>query len=323
MPVAFYDPTNPRTREFVWELIEAQLPRPRASASSGWTRASRSSTPAHPANLVLPRRARRGGRQHLPARQRPPLRRGHGRRTARTPDGPAVPLRLGRARRSIGAAVWSGDIPATWDSLRQQVRAGLNIAIAGIPWWTTDIGGFHGGDPRDPAYQRADRPLVPVRRVLPAVPAARRPRAAHAHRLRHDRRPERGVVLRRRGLRAIIADVMRLRERLRPYLHEQMRRGVADTGCRRCGRCSSTSPTTRAPGTVEDEFMFGPDMLVAPVLEPGARDPRCLPARGRRLDQRGNGEATCRGAHRSECRFPLSASPSSPARDAEVLDVVR
>src|SRR6185437_3884856 len=53
----------------------------------------------------------------------------------------------------FGAAVWSGDIPATWESLRQQVRAGLNIAVSGIPWWTTDIGGFHGGDPRDPAYQ--------------------------------------------------------------------------------------------------------------------------------------------------------------------------
>ena len=52
-----------------------------------------------------------------------------------------------------GAAVWSGDIPATWESLRLQVRAGLSIAISGIPWWTTDIGGFHGGDPSDPAYQ--------------------------------------------------------------------------------------------------------------------------------------------------------------------------
>ena len=46
-----------------------------------------------------------------------------------------------------GAVVWSGDIPSTFESLQIQVRAGLNIGLSGIPWWTTDIGGFFGGDP--------------------------------------------------------------------------------------------------------------------------------------------------------------------------------
>lgn len=27
------------------------------------------------------------------------------------------------------------------------------MGLAGIPWWTTDIGGFHGGDPKDPKFQ--------------------------------------------------------------------------------------------------------------------------------------------------------------------------
>ena len=44
-----------------------------------------------------------------------------------------------------GAAVWSGDIKADFESLAQQVRAGLSMAVSGIPWWTTDIGGFQGG----------------------------------------------------------------------------------------------------------------------------------------------------------------------------------
>ena len=38
--------------------------------------------------------------------------------------------------------VWSGDVKSNWTALRDQVVAGLNIGIAGIPWWTTDIGGF-------------------------------------------------------------------------------------------------------------------------------------------------------------------------------------
>ena len=46
-----------------------------------------------------------------------------------------------------GAALWSGDIPADFATLRAQVRAGLNVAISGLPWWTTDIGGFQGEIP--------------------------------------------------------------------------------------------------------------------------------------------------------------------------------
>jgi alpha-D-xyloside xylohydrolase len=52
-----------------------------------------------------------------------------------------------------GALVWSGDIASSFESFRNQFAAGLNMAMAGIPWWTTDIGGFHGGDPNDPAFQ--------------------------------------------------------------------------------------------------------------------------------------------------------------------------
>lgn len=40
------------------------------------------------------------------------------------------------------AASWSGDVSADWSTLRAQIPAGLNMALSGIPWWTTDIGGF-------------------------------------------------------------------------------------------------------------------------------------------------------------------------------------
>ena len=50
------------------------------------------------------------------------------------------------------ALVWSGDVPSTFESFRDQVAAGLNMGIAGIPWWTADIGGFMGGNVQDPAF---------------------------------------------------------------------------------------------------------------------------------------------------------------------------
>ena len=42
----------------------------------------------------------------------------------------------------FGTSIWSGDIYASWDVLKKQLVAGLNICMTGIPYWTTDIGGF-------------------------------------------------------------------------------------------------------------------------------------------------------------------------------------
>ncbi|MBO6137549.1 MAG: DUF5110 domain-containing protein [Lachnospiraceae bacterium] len=41
-----------------------------------------------------------------------------------------------------GTMLWSGDVSASWDTLRKQVVEGLNMAFSGMPWWTLDIGGF-------------------------------------------------------------------------------------------------------------------------------------------------------------------------------------
>ena len=52
-----------------------------------------------------------------------------------------------------GVTAWSGDINSDWLSFRRQVPAGLNFAVSGIPYWTTDIGGFVFGSPTDPAFR--------------------------------------------------------------------------------------------------------------------------------------------------------------------------
>ena len=52
-----------------------------------------------------------------------------------------------------GALVWSGDIMSDWTYFKRQVCAGLSMGAAGIPWWTTDIGGFHGGWPEKPEFR--------------------------------------------------------------------------------------------------------------------------------------------------------------------------
>jgi len=45
-------------------------------------------------------------------------------------------------QQKYGMINWSGDIGGTWDTYKRQIVAGLNYTITGMPYWTTDIGGF-------------------------------------------------------------------------------------------------------------------------------------------------------------------------------------
>ena len=53
----------------------------------------------------------------------------------------------------VVAVLWSGDIGSTMPVLRSQVNIGLSAQTSGIPWWTTDVGGYAGGHSQDPQYQ--------------------------------------------------------------------------------------------------------------------------------------------------------------------------
>lgn len=52
-----------------------------------------------------------------------------------------------------GNVVWSGDVPSTFEAFADQLQCGLNMGLAGIPWWTTDIGGFMTEDVNDPDFR--------------------------------------------------------------------------------------------------------------------------------------------------------------------------
>ncbi len=53
-----------------------------------------------------------------------------------------------------GNVVWSGDVPSTFEAFYDQVQCGLNMGMAGIAWWTTDIGGFMTDDVNDPDFRQ-------------------------------------------------------------------------------------------------------------------------------------------------------------------------
>ena len=176
-----------------------------------------------------------------------------------------------------GALVWSGDIDSTFDSFQRQLRAGLSMAVAGIPWWTTDIGGFHGGDIRDPEFHEllmrwfAFGCFSPVFRL-------------HGYRypmtgidgyeeLEMDcpaPGAENEVWSYGEDCFKIMKKYLLLRERLRPYIREQMDI-TTKTGMPIMRPLFMDFDDDEKAWDIDDEYMFGSDILVCPVIEKGAQ----------------------------------------------------
>jgi len=183
-------------------------------------------------------------------------------------------ITLGRAgfagSQRYGAAIWSGDIHSTWEDLQQQVRAGLNIGLSGIPWWTTDIGGFFGGEVTTPYFQELIVRWFQYGAFCPLFRLHGWRNSSLAHPESSD--PTRGGPneVWSFGDRAygIIKELLALRERLRPYIMEQMK--LASTkGTPPMRPLFFDFPADKKCAAVDDQFLFGADLLVAPILNPG------------------------------------------------------
>ena len=166
-----------------------------------------------------------------------------------------------------GAAVWNGDIPSTWESLGDSLRAGLNIMMSGIPWWTTDIGGFMGADPKDPEYAELLVRWFQYGVFCPLfrLHGVREPMRADVHSGADNELWSYGEETYR-----ILRDILFLRERLRPYVMEQMR-VASERGTPPMRPVFFDFQHDAHTADIEDQFLFGPDLLVCPVLEKGAR----------------------------------------------------
>lgn len=174
-----------------------------------------------------------------------------------------------------GALVWSGDIHSSFASLRNQMAAGLNMGMAGIPWWTTDIGGFHGGNPKDPAFREL---LIRWFEYGTFCPVMR----LHGYRepLKNPMGTEGGAACVSGADNEVwsfgdeayeICKVyLGLRESLKPYITELME-AAHERGTPVMRPLFYDFPEDKNAWEVEDQYMFGPDMMVAPVLYAGMR----------------------------------------------------
>ncbi|WP_461224644.1 glycoside hydrolase family 31 protein [Lacticaseibacillus suihuaensis] len=173
-----------------------------------------------------------------------------------------------------GALVWSGDVHSTWQDLRNQMVAGLQMGIAGIPWWTTDIGGFHGGQAASPAFQELlirwfqYGAFCPVMRIH----RARQP-FSKVYKASGEETEGEGAANEiwsfGEANYAIMKKFILIREKLRPYSRQVMHEAHTQ-GLPVIRPLFMAFPADAAAWDVADEYLYGPDILVAPVTTPGS-----------------------------------------------------
>jgi alpha-D-xyloside xylohydrolase len=171
---------------------------------------------------------------------------------------------LGQQRNS--ATSWSGDIAPTFDSLRRQIPAGLNFSMSGLPYWTTDIGGFQGGNPDDPAYQEIYVRWFQYGTFCPIF-------RTHGVRKANE--------LWSYGSRAqeILTSYDKLRYRLLPYIYSVAWKTTSE-GYTPMRALVMDFPSDRNVLDIPDQFLFGPALLISPVTKAGADSRNVyLPAR--------------------------------------------
>ncbi|QCR37265.1 TIM-barrel domain-containing protein [Nissabacter sp. SGAir0207] len=227
-----------------------------------------------------------------------------------------------------GVLAWSGDVHSSFVSLRNQLAAGLNMGMAGIPWWTTDIGGFQGGHVEDPAFQELLLRwfqwgiFCPVMRLHgyrePHV-APEKAYGADGAQQCNSGAPNEVWSYGEQNL-AIMTAGLQLREKLRPYIGRQM--DVAHQHNDPIMRpLFFDFPQEAESWQVEDQYMFGPDILVAPILEEGVRQRRVwLPAGASWQDLHGE---TYPGGNWVEADAPIEAIPVFLRQGAAVIDELR
>lgn len=175
-----------------------------------------------------------------------------------------------------GALVWSGDIHSSFESFRNQFAAGLHMGIAGIPWWTTDIGGFHGGDPSDEDFREVFARWFQYGAFCPVMRlhGDREPHSAPMSNVGGGRMPSGGpneVWSYGETLYEMCKKYMLLRESLRPYITELMK-AAHEKGTPVMRPMFYDFPAESACWDCDAQYMFGPDVLVAPVMEKGQRE---------------------------------------------------
>jgi alpha-glucosidase (family GH31 glycosyl hydrolase) len=176
--------------------------------------------------------------------------------------------------------LWSGDVYSTWETLKVHVPIAVNTGLTGIPWWGTDIGGFvptkeYTGELHVRWFQFGA--FCPLFRAHGRTWHLRLPWGWNTGQLGHNEisnytggaaNPDLSE-LRNAEVEPICKKYLELRYRLMPYLYSAVRE-THETGLPVMRALWLHYPDDATAVLRGDEYLWGRDMLVAPVVEKGA-----------------------------------------------------
>ena len=174
---------------------------------------------------------------------------------------PMILTRCGFAgMQRYGSAMWSGDVGNDWDTFRRQIVAGLGVQAAGLPWWTYDAGGFFR-----PFNQYTDSAYI--ERMLRWIETSVYLPLMRVHGYMSNTEPWNYGD----EAKQIIADCLKEREQLRPYI-EQCAERVSKEGYTLMRPLIFDFADDEMALHQSCEYMFGPELLISPVTEPGVTE---------------------------------------------------
>jgi alpha-D-xyloside xylohydrolase len=256
---ALYDAFNPAARSYYWGLIDKGLFK--IGADAWWLDTDEPETEGRETGILVSNKVAVGSGARF-ANLYPLMTTSavyEGQRKASDQKRVFILSRsafAGEQRNSVAA--WSGDVESNWLSFARQIPAGLNFELSGMPYWTTDIGGFIIGNPDDPAYRELFVRWFEYGTFCPIF------------RL-HGTRTTNQNELWSYGPEAqkILTSYDRLRYRLMPYIYSLAWKTTNEAYTPMRALAMDFRTDTRALN-IGDQFMFGPALLVNPVTEPGA-----------------------------------------------------
>lgn len=158
------------------------------------------------------------------------------------------------------AVVWSGDIYGTFPVLRRQIAAGLNFALSGMPYWTTDTAGYtspYKDEPNNPEYQELYTRWFEFTTFCPIL-------RTHGHRSANE-------LFSYGPQTPTLVAYDRLRSRMLPYTYALAWRVTHEDYTMQRPLVMDWRTDERVRN-LDDEFMFGPALLVSPVTVPEAKE---------------------------------------------------
>ena len=179
-----------------------------------------------------------------------------------------------------GSLVWSGDVGSTFADLRSQITCAIHMGMAGIPWFTTDMGGFHDGVIDSDSFKELLARWCAFSCFLPVMrnhgdrslhePSGKETVTTAAGEHRSPSGADNEPWSYGPQIEAVFRKYIRVREAMRPYTRELFAAAHENGQPLVRGLFYEFAQDERV-ADIADEYLYGPDILVAPVVEAGAR----------------------------------------------------